>query len=304
MISPIGVVIVTYNRREKLKEALNAYDRQIVLPCEIIVVNNASTDGTEHYLDIWKAKEAEYKKIVIHSEKNMGGSGGFYLGEVQATKDNLPWIMIADDDAYPECDYIDKLYAYIKNYKDEDNLAIVCGKVDERGKVTNIHRSFWKSKWDRNFHVPASEHEYKKSIFYPDFASYVGIIVNGKILKKAGLVDKDLFIWCDDTEHTYRLSLYGKIVCLPTVSIYHDVAESNKAISWKSYYGCRNDLLFFKRHFPMHFPVIVLKLFLKTLLCPLKGKPFAEVKLRMAAMRDACLSRKGVNTTYKPGWKP
>lgn len=303
MISPVGVVIVTFNRKDKLKKALEAYDQQQLLPCEIIVVNNASTDGTDEFLKQWQTKASEYKKVIITSAVNAGGSGGFFLGEKRALEDKLKWVMIADDDAYPASDYIDTLYSFIKKDADTEHLAVICGKVEEHGKIVNIHRTMWKSRWDRNFHQPVPESEYRKSVFYPDFASYVGIIINGEILRKTGLVDRKLFIWCDDTEHTYRLRQYGRIICIPQATIFHDVAESNHALSWKSYYGYRNDLLFFKKHFPTHFPVIVGKLLIKTLLCPLRGRSLTEVKLRMTAIKDACFNNKGINKLYRPGWK-
>ena len=43
----IGVVLVTYNRLEKLKIALKSYEEQTVLPKYILVVNNNSNDGTK-----------------------------------------------------------------------------------------------------------------------------------------------------------------------------------------------------------------------------------------------------------------
>ena len=52
--SDIGCVIVTFNRLEKLKKTLNIYARQSLLPLYLIVVNNASTDGTDKYLEEWK----------------------------------------------------------------------------------------------------------------------------------------------------------------------------------------------------------------------------------------------------------
>ena len=304
MTSPVGVVIVTYNRKNKLKIALKAYDQQQLLPCEIIVVNNASSDGTDEFLKTWREQETEYKKVIITSDKNVGGSGGFFLGQQKALEDNLKWIMLADDDAYPASDFIDILYSFIEKNQDRDNLAIVSGKVEEHGKHDSIQRSIWRSQWDRNFQQPIPEYEYKKKLFYPDFVSYVGIIINGEILRKAGLVDKDFFIWYDDTEHSYRLSLFGRIVCIPQATIFHDVEESNQLLSWKNYYGYRNGLLFLKKHFPSHFPFIVGKLVIKTLLCPFKGRSFTEVKLRMTAIKDACLNHKGINKLYKPGWRP
>ena len=40
----IGVVIVTYNRLEKLKKCLSAYERQAFLPVFLHIVDNCSTD--------------------------------------------------------------------------------------------------------------------------------------------------------------------------------------------------------------------------------------------------------------------
>ena len=58
----IGVVLVTFNRLEKLKIALEAYERQTVKPKYILVVDNNSTDGTREYLENWKKEEKQYKK--------------------------------------------------------------------------------------------------------------------------------------------------------------------------------------------------------------------------------------------------
>lgn len=129
MISPIGVVIVTYNRKEKLKKALKAYDQQIFLPCEIIVVNNASTDGTNEILDRWKSENSIYSKVVIDSKYNVGGSGGFYLGEKRALHDNISWIMIADDDAYPDTDYIKKYMRILTHIRIKNQFQLYRGKL-------------------------------------------------------------------------------------------------------------------------------------------------------------------------------
>ena len=50
----IGVVLVTYNRKEKLIKALKSYDNQSYKMKFVLVVNNASTDGTKEYLELWK----------------------------------------------------------------------------------------------------------------------------------------------------------------------------------------------------------------------------------------------------------
>lgn len=299
----IGCVIVTFNRLDKLITTLNCYKNQTLLPKYIIVVNNASTDGTKAFLDAWKKNDEGFQKIIIHSTENLGGSGGFYLGEQSAMNQDADWIMLADDDAYPENHYIEGMQDYINTHK-EDDISIVCGRVEENGTCENIHRSQWKSKWDRNFHRPIKKIKYNESVFYPDFVSYVGIIINREKLQSAGLVNKDNFIWCDDTEHTYRLSCIGKLICLPEFFIHHDVDLENWQLSWKLYYGMRNDLIFFKKHFPTHYPIVLLKLCIKTLLSPLKGRSGTEFIMRFTAMKDSLLGHMGKNDIYKPGWKP
>ena len=43
----------------------------------MVIVNNASSDGTREYLDVWKEKKASFKKIIIHNEKITGGPAGY-----------------------------------------------------------------------------------------------------------------------------------------------------------------------------------------------------------------------------------
>ena len=132
----------------------------------------------------------------------------------------------------------------------------------------------------------------------------MGIFINRNKLLKTGLVEKDFFIWFDDTEHSLRLRKVGKMICLPNLVIKHDVEKSNAKLSWKSYYGFRNGLICHKKHFASTFPFALLVLLGKTFLSPLKGHSLAEVKMRLVAMKDAVLGNMGVHKIYKPGWKP
>ena len=73
-------VIVTHNRIDLLKECLDCVNSQEIPFSRIIVVDNHSSDGTKEYLD----KIGDPRYIVIHSEKNLGGAGGFSLGLQEA----------------------------------------------------------------------------------------------------------------------------------------------------------------------------------------------------------------------------
>ena len=301
----VAVVIVTYNRLTKLSKALYHYENQIEKPKYVIVVNNNSNDGTKEYLKVWENKSSNFQKVVINLSENVGGSGGFYEGEKYAAKlDDVDWIMISDDDAYPEEKYIAGMKEYVSKLSSTDYVAVVCGKVIQNNSYVNIHRTYLVGKWNWNFHNDIPEHKYATDYFKPDFVSYVGILINKRILNKAGFVEKDFFIWNDDTEHSYRLKKYGDLICIPKYSILHDVDPENNELTWKYFYSYRNKTIVFKKHFKLQMPFVVAITIVKTLLCPLKGKSFAEVKLRLTAIKDGLLGNLGKHPVYKPGWKP
>ena len=114
----IGVVLVTYNRLEKLKIAIKSYENQIVRPEYIMIVNNCSTDGTEQFLEEWQNEKTEIEKIVINLDKNTGGSGGFNEGLTNCLALDADWVWVADDDAYPKENAFAIAQNYIQKYPD------------------------------------------------------------------------------------------------------------------------------------------------------------------------------------------
>lgn len=297
-MAEIGVVIVTFNRLAKLKKTLKAYSEQTVKVKYIIVVNNASTDGTLEYLNEWKCMSDLYEKIVLNLPENIGGSGGFCEGQKLAITKEADWIMIGDDDAYPEPSYIEGMLSYIE--KNGDRCSVICGKVLEDNEYK--HRFILGNPYGK-FLVPIKQYEYEKSEVSLEFVSYLGIVINKEKLIKAGLVRADYFIWYDDIEHCVRLKKEGDIVCLSDYTMIHDTENMPNVLSWKEYYGRRNWTDMMKRHYKSHFFVWVIFMIFKAVLCPLKGKSLIEVRLRIVGIIDGILGNMGVNDTYKPGWK-
>lgn len=299
----IAAVVVTYNRLDKLKKSLSSYEQQIRQPDALIVVNNASTDGTYEFLQKFREKSPLHV-IVVNSEKNLGGSGGFYLGEQEALKTDADWIMVADDDLYVGINYIAGLVEKIR-LQGRNEISIICGAVEEYGKYPSIHRSRAVNNfWGLGFHTPIDASAYTKEVFEPDYVSYLAILIKRTALEGAGLVNKEFFIWNDDTEHVFRLKKYGKILCYPQFTCYHDVAEVNSSLSWKNYYGYRNTLYFYREHRQLLFPIKTIVLFTRTLLSFFKGNTIEEIRLRLTAIKDAWVGTLGEHMKYRPGWRP
>jgi len=60
----VVAVCVTFNRLDKLKNTINAFDSQTVPITELVVVDNASTDSTKEFLSTWVKQIGKYRKKV------------------------------------------------------------------------------------------------------------------------------------------------------------------------------------------------------------------------------------------------
>lgn len=302
----IGIVLVTYNRLEKLKTTLDFFEKQTQYPAYILIVDNASTDGTDEFLGGWKSRDGNFDKIVITSGKNTGGSGGFHTGLEAAGKKKAEWIWVSDDDAFPELDALEKATFFLdKNSEMLDEISVICGQVINKGEIDLAHRKNMLRKGLNVVEEFIPKEEYEKESFELNCFSYVGTIINKKKLQLVGLTKKDYFLWWDDTEHSLRLSKEGKIICVPAVKIHHDVSNGVGEFTWKTYYGFRNMADLYKRHFPkICYKYFVFKLICKTYILDILRKNREENKAIRCSMRDCKKGKFGIHDVYKPGWKP
>lgn len=298
----IGVVIVTYNRLEKLKIALDSFDKQTKKPAYILVINNKSTDNTSEFLKNWQKDEREYRKYDIEMKENLGGSGGFYEGLKESLNLNADWIWVSDDDAFPEKDVIEKAENFLEHYKNKNELAAICTKVCNNGRIDYWHRYKVKKGILKLHTVLSDEEDYKKEKFDINQFSYVGTIMNKEYLKKYGITNKEYFIHYDDSEHSYRLSKYGKILCVPSMTVHHDTDESKNEADWKVYYHIRNRLHYYKSIGKRFFWFEYLKTKISLVVKRILKYNIYKHKLLEDAINDAKNDKLGKNEIYIPGW--
>lgn len=312
-MSKIGAVIVTYNRLEKLKKALMLFEEQTTSLDLMVIVDNCSTDGTREFLLEWVKEKSIFKREIVFSEENIGGSGGFYLGLSKAQILGMDWIWVSDDDAFPDKDALYYAREYLTSHKKAImDCSAICGAVINNEKIDLAHRRNIQWTGTKVIDQIIEESEYQKEDFTINAFSYVGTIINVKKLLEVGLPVKDYFIYYDDTEHSLRLSEKGKIVVVPKIKVHHDVLGEKIKYSWKTYYGIRNELNMIYRRFRKkayqnklreHRNKIIRYKIKKYL-----GLASEDNKIYLGivtdAVNDAVNNKLGLHPKYRPGWNP
>ena len=304
----IAIVLVTFNRLEKLKIALKKYQEQTYLPKHLIVVDNCSTDGTREFLEQWEKIEDKYEKHVLRLSTNTGGAGGFYEGMRYAVENlQTDWIWVSDDDAYPRADALKVLSDYYSGLSIEEQNKIVslCAAIYNAGKIHAAHCHHLKVTRFKVKLYSSVDEEYQQKAFPIDIFSYVGTMIKTDALKKAGLDRKEFFIYCDDQEHAIRLGRYGKIICVPNSIVDHDTPPHNpNVVDWGWYYKKRNDLLMIKYNFPKRYFILrYMRRYLSDI-SVFSSNPAVLKKMFREAYRDAKNNHTGIHSLYKPGWAP
>ncbi len=108
----VSLVIPTYNRLMKLVRLLKSLNRLIILPDEVIIVDDHSNDQTAELLKRWNAINNGFKKKVILKTHNKGPAHSRNIGIEKATHGLLAFL---DDDVVVKPDWVKSITAPLVN---------------------------------------------------------------------------------------------------------------------------------------------------------------------------------------------
>jgi rhamnopyranosyl-N-acetylglucosaminyl-diphospho-decaprenol beta-1,3/1,4-galactofuranosyltransferase len=189
----IAAVVVTYNRLELLQGLLKALGDVPELD-EVLVVDNASTDGTTEWLGGLDVERVHARTL----DHNSGGAGGFHDGLGWAVDRGADLVWLMDDDGLPEPDCLDRLLARAGDLDfwgpvvvDEADPERLVFPIRLPGGTRVVHAM---SDVRR-----AAEDGLIRGIVIP----FNGVLVTRELVERIGLPRAEFFIWGDD--HEYRL---------------------------------------------------------------------------------------------------
>lgn len=221
----VAAIVVTHNRINDLRTCIDALRKQTHPLQDIVVVDNASTDETSHFLP------RQSDVTVVRLPRNVGGAGGFKAGMSAAAKTDVQWWWLMDDDCRPATDALEQLLRVCVN-KDSEMLAGGAPTVQYEDEGSRCG-----SRWTRS-----GRRATRYCDGQIDCAPFLGLLLRADACHAVGPVRDDFFIYYDDTEYCRRLQRHNfYLVAAPHAVVVHP-SDHGRRVPWKEYYRARNGL--------------------------------------------------------------
>ena len=293
MTERVCAVVVTYNRKQLLAECLGGLLKQTRALDHVLVVDNASTDGTPEML----AREFPHVEVVRLSE-NLGGAGGFHAGIKHAYEAGFDWMWVMDDDVEPRTGALEVMlrYAPISDF--------IHARRDFQGAPFP-----WEGKWDfsdmlkRVFATDISFENGREWISV-NYACFEGGLIHRRVVDRIGYPDARFFVMGDDSVYGYLASLHTNVIYVNYLGLEKKLPPNTDPDRRKIYFVFRNRFLLYEYLRRARAPVSRVSFWiaiLRSVLWNLRKRK--EIRCAKGVFSIASGLRDGILGRYgRPGW--
>lgn len=238
----ISVIVVNYNGKHLLKDCLASIHRQAFTGIEILLIDNASRDGSIAYV-----KDAFPDVKVIGMETNVGFAAANNEGLKHSSG---KYIMLFNNDAEMEKDCLRHLHDTMEA---DPQIGICATKMIVFGRdiIDSAGDGFAMNL--KGFKKGEGEDKEKYSTEGPVFGACAGAaLYRRKMIEEIGFFDEDFFLIQEDTDLNLRAQFAGwKVIFVPTAVVYHKVRSTIGHMSDDAvYYTLRNSELVRLKNIP------------------------------------------------------
>lgn len=231
----VAVVLVTFNRKKMLLEAIEGILKQSYRVSNIYIIDNASTDNTTSALsdsNFLTYEHIHYIKLAL----NIGGSGGFNYGIKLAYEEGNEWIWTMDDDIEPEKNCLEELL----KYKDLSQ-CVNAKKVFSSNNKTQNWEQFYDFTTGRMIELNNISFK-NKAWCTTNVACFEGMLIHRDLVKKIGFPKKEYFLYQDDTLYGILASRYTNVLYVNNAIFKKKIDNYNVLSVFQAYYYIRNSI--------------------------------------------------------------
>jgi LmbE family N-acetylglucosaminyl deacetylase/GT2 family glycosyltransferase len=221
-----SAVISTWNKKDVVLDNLRSIRAQSLPFAEVIVVDNASRDGTAEAI----AREFPEVRLIVMPHSDYGACETFNVGFASATEE---LVAILDDDVVLPPDWLEK--ATLRLMGEPETTAVVSTETIEPGMPPE--------------YIAASKARGRR---YMSTFRGCGSLARRAALAQAGFYDERLFIYGNERDLTSRLLNLGyRVLQDPEIEIHHKTPFGIQMGKRSLYYHARNAWLSMLKYAPL-----------------------------------------------------
>lgn len=241
----ILAAVVTHNRCALLQRCLEGIDVQTRKPDDVLVVDNASTDGT-----IGTLKQRGTRFI---TQRNTGSAGGWHRCIESALTEGFDAVWLMDDDGFPAQNALEILeralspgvscassvvvketapdqFVFPFPVLSDNGLPVIFGRVRKLYCVDDLLAT-----------SPSGR--------YPFAHFFNGALIDLNAVRAVGNVDRAFFMFGDEVDYFFRLRKVGRVFSVISACHLHPDVSQRPYTSAKVYYYLKNTLVLNRRYF-------------------------------------------------------
>ncbi len=255
----VSIIIVSFNTKKLLIDCIESIFSHVKCSYEIIVVDNASEDGSPDAVRIWEKK---HKGIAVHIIGNKGNVGFAAANNQGMKKSKGNFLLLLNSDTLLTEDSISLC---LEKFSEQPKLGIASCKLKNRdGSLqatggyfpTPVRVFLWMTFLDdlpgmsRVINVFHPKPNYYKKDHMLDWVTGAFFLFKRELLSGVGFFDEDYFMYVEELDYCYRARKAGwRVAYFSSTSIIHfGQASGSSEFALLSEY--KNLILYFKKHFP------------------------------------------------------
>lgn len=280
-----SIIIVNYNTRDLLFNCITSiYATQTKSAWEIIVVDNASTDGSVEML--------EKKFPEVRCIKNTENKGFGYANNQGISVSRYEYLLLLNSDTIVQKDIISVMKKFMDN-------NLLCGGITpeilfEDGSKQATYGNFPTIKYFLLnalgiFHLLPLKYRLSHALglavnftIPQEVPHILGVCMylRKSIVKEVGGFDEDYFLYFEETDLCYRVRQRGfSFWVLPQISVLHLLSKSSSSSLFKTKNLLMSRMLYFRKRNANGIWIIALISYLKLLIMSVKNRDFQYLKI-------------------------
>lgn len=228
----LSVLIVNWNTREDLARAIASVAQGGVPDCEVIVVDNASSDGSAAQV------RAHFPAVkVIENRQNVGFARAYNQALKAASGE---YLLLLNPDCVVHPDALRRLVEFLEQHpraaavgprllNADGSLQYSCRRFPNFTaglfRNTPLGRLFPGNRFSRGYLMEDEDHSALREV---DWLSGAALCTSRAALAEIGLLDETFFMYCEDVDWCYRAREKGwQISYLPSATITHLIGRAS-----------------------------------------------------------------------------